>query len=123
MNTEVDRLRIESTLSEQFRIYTYPDGSRIVAANGYVIEYAMFSCMLVWMIGGSVCYASIMGKNDRMMARTKALNPNVSHIQKLEGYTLVKHVFNKIGRMLATSSKQELADIMFAHINDNKHNT
>lgn len=123
MTTEIDQLRLESRLTEQFRIHTYEDGSRIVAANGYVVDYAMFSAMLIWMLGGSVCYISVMSKNDAMMDRVKKLNPDVNAIQQLSGYSLVKHVFNRIGRMLKNNSKQELIDIMSAHIELNKLST
>lgn len=112
MSIEIEQLRIESNLSERFSIHTYPNGSRIVAANGYVMDYAMFSCMLIWLLGGSVCYITHMSKNDRMITRTKQLNPNVVAIQSLDGYALCKHVFSKVGRMLSNSSKQELIDLM-----------
>ncbi len=120
MNTEVEQLRIESSLTEQFRIYTYPDGARIVAANGYVMDYAMFSCMLIWMLSGSVFYISILSRNDKMINRIKELNPTAHAIQSLEGYALTKHVFNRIGKMLSNNSKQELMEIMSNHLEQNK---
>lgn len=120
MITEVEQIRTQSKLTEQFCLHKMPDGSRIVAANGYVMDYAMFSCMLIWLLGGSVCYISLMGKNETMMARTKELNPNIAAVQSLEGYSLCKHVFSKVGRMLINSSKQELIDIMNSHLEHNK---
>jgi hypothetical protein len=120
MSTEIDQLRIESSLTEQFRVFTYPDGSRIVAANGYVMDYPMFCCMLIWMLSGSVFYINVLSKNDRAISRIKELNQNVPSIQSLEGYSLSKHVFNMTGRMLVNNSKQELMELMSAHLKQNK---
>lgn len=93
-----------------------PDGSRIVAANGYVMDYAMFSCMLIWMLGGSVCYISLMGKNEKMIERTKQLNQNIQVLQSMGGYQLCKHVFSKVGKMLLNNSKQDLINLMSSHL-------
>jgi len=120
MITEIEQLRIESKLTEQFRIYTYPDGTRIVAANGYVMDYAMFSCMLIWMLGGGVCHMSVMSKNDHLLSRVKKLNPTITAVQDLNGYSLVKHLFSKIGQMLSNSTKTEISDLMMSHIENNK---
>lgn len=120
MNTEIEQLRVESSLTEQFRVFTYPDGSKIVAANGYVIDYPMFCCMLIWMLSGSVAYINILSRNDKLIKRAKELNPNVHAIQSLEGYSLTKHIFNRIGRMLSNNSKQDLMEIMSIHLEQNK---
>lgn len=120
MSTEIDQLRIESSLTEQFRILTYPDGSRIVAVNGYVLDYPVFCCMLIWMLSGSVFYINILSKNEKMINRIKELNPDVQYIQNLDGYALSKHTFNRIGRMLSNNSKQEIMDLMSAHLEQNK---
>lgn len=120
MNTEIDQLRIESSLTEQFRIFTYPDGSRIVAANGYVIDYSAFCCMLIWMLSGSVFYINIISKNELMIKRIKELNPGSDYIQSLDGYVLTKHMFNKIGKMVSSNSKQELIELMSIHLEQNK---
>lgn len=119
MDTNViDRLRIESRLSESFCIAATNDGKRIVAMNGYVVDYPTFCTMLIWYLSDTMGYSRILQERNGLVTFLKHANEWDGHLSKLNGYHVMNHIYNSMFIPLRGQDKKEVGARLLSMLGD-----
>lgn len=105
---DLERLRIESRLTEDFCLYADGSGKRWMACNGYVMEYDTFCVMLMWAMANTMYYSTILKNRDDLIQRLKDLNAWDSKLQGLDRHMVIKRIYQAISKSLIGREKTHI---------------
>lgn len=106
----IEQSRVHSVLSEQLHIFVDDKGVRRAAVGGYILDYTTFCTMLLWAMGGSVAYLSLMSENGSI-DELKKLNSEDQWFLEKNNYRIAKYLYSKFGAVARQYTKDELAKL------------
>lgn len=109
----IEQSRVQSVLSESLHIFVDEQGVRRAAINGYIYDYTTFCTMLLWAMGGSVAYLSIMSENGSIDT-LKQLNAHDPKLIEKPNYKSAKYLYSKFGEIARQYTKEQLAELYLA---------
>lgn len=114
----IEQTRVQSILSESLHIFVDDQGVRRAAIKGYIYDYTTFCTMLLWAMGGSVAYLSIMSENGSINL-LKQLNAQDQRLVERDNYRSAKYLYSKFGEMARQYTKEQLAELYLAALAQN----
>lgn len=114
----LDRLRIESRLSESFCIAATEDGKRMVAMNGYIVDYPTFCTMLIWYLSDTMGYSKILQERQGLIPFLKRANEWDPNLSKLNGYHVINHVYNSMFTPMRGHDRKDACHRLLAMLQD-----
>lgn len=119
MHTEtIDRLRIESRLAESFCIGIDDHGSRLVAMNGYVVDYPTFCTMLIWYMSNTMGFSRILENRPGIKQTLVSLNQWDKTLESMDRNHAINHVYKRMFKPLRTLDKKDVATRLLLILND-----
>lgn len=110
MDTDIlDQMRIESRLAESVCIRRNNNGYRVVAMNGYIVDYPTFCTMLVWYISDVMGYSKILQERTGLIPTLKNLNQWDKDLKSLTGYNAINHLYISMFKSARGHDKKEFS--------------
>lgn len=109
----IEQSRVQSVLSESLHIFVDEQGVRRAAINGYIFDYTTFCTMLLWAMGGSVAYLTIMSENGSIDT-LKQINAHDPKLVEKNNYRSAKYLYSKFGDVARQYTKEQLAELYLA---------
>jgi len=103
---QLDRLKIESKLSESFCMATDTNGNRWVVFGNHVVDLATFNAMMLWYFANHTSYMRLIPTRTDYQETLRSLNPNI----KRDNYHFLNELYQKFVAIAKTRSKLELIE-------------